>query len=687
MVKYNYIEKEKAEVAKAMEIKFKGPAENITAPHFVMYIKEQLAEKYGEKEVEQGGLKIITTLDLHKQKIAEEIIGEIAPKNEKNYNAKNASLVSLDPKTGQILAMVGSRDYFDEKNDGQVNVAIRPRQPGSSIKPLVYAAAFLKGYTPNTVLYDVITNFSTDPAKAYEPHNYDNKEHGPVIMRVALAGSLNIPAVKTIYLAGINKVLDLALDLGYTTLIDRDRFGLSLVLGGGEVKLLEHANAFSAFARDGELQKVSGILKIEDKNGKTIEEFKENKKVVLEANVARMINDILSDNNARAFVFGPNNKLTLPNRPVAAKTGTTNDYRDAWTIGYTPSLVAGVWVGNNNNSSMKRGADGSIVAAPIWNEYMKRVLGDTPVEQFKKPAIPKTGKPVLDGDAGIKKIKIDKASGLLATQDTPLSFIEEISVNEPHCILYYLDKNNPRGDVPGEPQKDPQFSLWESRVRSWAEKQGLISSTSPAVNIPTDFDNVHKAENKPLFNIKNLSENQTLNGPNILIEITATAPRGINRAEYYLDDYFLSSNLNYPFNLNKNISFIKSGYHSLLVRVCDDIDNCSEQKLNFNLAQPIEPKTDKIGIRWETASAEIASSSLPLNFILKTSNTAQIAKINIFQKQAESIKLIKAVNSPENDFVSFFWPNIISPSTFFAEALGWNGQKVKSDEITIKIVN
>ncbi|RLC39057.1 penicillin-binding protein, partial [Candidatus Falkowbacteria bacterium] len=344
MVEQDYITQEDADVAKAYEFEFKPPETNIKAPHFVMYVKEILSEKYGEKMIEQGGLKIYTTLDLYKQEIAEEVIREQAEKNEKNYEATNAALVSIDPKTGQILAMVGSRDYFDDEIDGQVNITTSKRQPGSSLKPVVYATAFMKGYTPDTILYDVVTNFSNNETEPYEPHNYDDQEHGPVTVRKALAGSLNIPAVKAIYLAGVDSVLDVTGALGYTTLNDRDRFGLSLVLGGGEVKLLEHTNAYGAFAREGILYPISAILKIEDKEGKLLEEFKAEEKKALDPKIARLINNILSDNGARAYAFGASNWLTLGSRPVAAKTGTTNDYRDAWTIGYTPSIVTGVWV-------------------------------------------------------------------------------------------------------------------------------------------------------------------------------------------------------------------------------------------------------------------------------------------------------------------------------------------------------
>lgn len=578
MAEQNMITKEEAETAKNVKLVFKTPTENITAPHFVMYVKQLLAEKYGEKAIEQEGLKIYTTLDTYKQNIAEEVIKKKAVDNEKKYNASNAALVSIDPKTGQVLAMVGSRDYFDDAIDGQVNVALQLRQPGSSIKPIVYAAAFEKGYTPNTILYDVVTNFSSS-GTPYEPRNYNGQEYGPVSMKKALAGSLNIPAVKTLYLTGLDPVMSLTKKLGYTTLTDKDRYGLSLVLGGGEVRLIEHTNAYSAFAREGIIHTPSFILKVEDRHGKVLEEFKAKEDRVFDGNIARQINSILSDNGERSYIFGGSNFLTLGNRPVAAKTGTTNNNRDAWTIGYTPSLVTGVWVGNNNNSEMKAGADGSVVAAPIWNEYMRTVLGNVNIENFNAPNIPKTNKPVLDGtDVGQVKVKIDKASGLLATEYTPPTFVEEKTFQQPHAILYYVNKNDPRGPVPENPENDPQFNAWESRVQEWAKKNNITTE-----NPPTEKDNLHLPENNPTFNLTNFSSGQVVIGNNLQISIQATAPRGINRVEYSIDANPADIITNYPFGLQKDLSSFSSGFYTLKVRVCDDIDNCSEQDYTFNL--------------------------------------------------------------------------------------------------------
>ncbi len=435
--------------------------------------------------MEQGGLKIITTLDYDKQKVADEVVVELTKNYEEKYKANNAALVAIDPKNGQVLAMVGSRNYFDKEIAGQVNVVTSLRQPGSSIKPIVYAALFEKGgYNPNTLLFDAVTDFGG----GYTPKNYNLREYGPVSIRQALAGSLNVPAVKALYLAGLKNVITLANSLGYSSL-DEKRVGLSLVLGGGEVRLLDHANAFSALARDGEVNNVSVILKVEDKDGKTLEEWQPSKKNVLTSETARAITSILSDNGARTFIFGAKNNLTLGDRQVAAKTGTTNGFRDAWTIGYTPSLITGVWVGNTDNKEMSSGADGSVVAAPIWQTFMTRVLEGTPKEVFKQPTIKKTGKAVLDGDRPVAgQMYLDSRTKMPASPNTPIEFLETKDLSDNHSILYYLDKNDPLGAPPANPASDPQFTNWEAAIKRWTEKNFEFMSSAEQTTPPPLFD-------------------------------------------------------------------------------------------------------------------------------------------------------------------------------------------------------
>lgn len=376
------------EVAKALAVdvmaKIKPFTEPVIAPHFVFYVIEQIENKYGKDFLQTGGLNIYTSLDLNMQQKAQEVI-EVGARRNLAYNATNAALVAIDPKKGDILAMIGSRDFFAESIDGQVNVAISPRQPGSSFKPFAYATAFEKGYQPETMILDAPTNFGPDGSgRPYIPRNYDGKFHGLLSMREALAQSLNIPAVKTLYLAGLDATIEMAHRLGITTLNDRPRYGLSLVLGGGEVKLLDMVSAFSVFANDGERNSVQSILKIVDRtSGKIYEQAKFNPQQVLDPQIARKIDSILSDNQARTPIFGSHSPLILDDgRVVAAKTGTTQEFRDAWTVGFTPSLAVGVWTGNNNNNPMKGGADGIFVAAPIWKSFMQQILADSPKEVF-----------------------------------------------------------------------------------------------------------------------------------------------------------------------------------------------------------------------------------------------------------------------------------------------------------------
>lgn len=483
MAEIGYITKGQAEEAIGIDILagITPKQNNIQAPHFVMYVKDYLVTKYGEQAVEKGGLKVYTTLDWNMQQIAEKVVSEGAEKN-KSYNASNAALVAADPKTGQILTMVGSKNYFDKSIDGQVNVALANRQPGSSFKPYVYLTAFTKGYLPETLLYDVPTNFSSDSGQDYKPQNYDGSFHGPLQMKNALAMSLNIPAVKTLYLAGVKDAINLAKGLGITGLNQPERYGLSLVLGGGEVKLIDHVNAYAALGAGGIHRDKTTILKIEDKDGAILEQYKQTDglRVVEEKHVA-MLDHVMSTNEYRAPVFGDNNPFKFTDRQVAAKTGTTNEFRDGWAMGYTPYLAVGVWAGNNDNTSMKVGADGIVVAAPIWRNFMNQVIGNYAKEEFPKYEKDKEEeeitKPILLGKQDVQKdVKVckkekDKDDGeyCLANDTCPEDRKDEKSFGEIHDILYYVNKDDPRGDYPKDPKSDSQFKNWEKGVQEWVK--------------------------------------------------------------------------------------------------------------------------------------------------------------------------------------------------------------------------
>lgn len=479
MLEHDFITKDEFNEANNEEVTFlPQAATGIRAPHFVMYIREQLARHYGEEALAERGFRVVTTLDYELQARAEEIVKENALKNEKTYNASNASLVAIDPKNGELLVMVGSRDYFDEEIDGNFNIALAERQPGSSFKPFVYAAAFLKGYTPATTLFDVRTQFSTtcdpsDPTSndgCYSPSNYDNRFRGPISMRNALAQSLNIPAVKTLYLAGVSPSLKLAHDAGITTLTDPKRYGLTLVLGGGEVRLLDMVGAYTVFANEGIKHQTKSILRIEDAHGSVVEENESQGQRVLDRDVALEISDVLSDNVARTPLYGSNSLLYFGGRDVAAKTGTTNDKRDAWVLGYTPNIVAGAWAGNNNNQSMNELS--GLIITPMWREFMDVALEKLDNESFPEPAaIPSDIKPVLRSNGqAIDAQSI--AEGLMnVSSSSDSSDVLEALFNNTHSILHYVIKEDPRGPYPTNPNADGQYRLWEYGVTAWKNAQ------------------------------------------------------------------------------------------------------------------------------------------------------------------------------------------------------------------------
>ncbi len=501
MAALGYITQQRADEAKAVDTlkKIAPNRSRIKAPHFVMEVREYLRERFSDEEIEEGGLRVITTLDWDAQQRAERAVRDGVARNAR-YAAENAALVAIDPRTAQVIAMVGSADYFNRDIDGNVNVATRFRQPGSSFKPYVYLGMFMKGYTPDTILYDVQTAFD-DGEEPYIPRNYDGTFRGPVKVKRALAMSLNIPAVKALYLVGVDEAARLARALGVTGLEHPKRYGLSLVLGGGEVKLLNHVHAYATLAAGGVRKPLTMILRIEDRNGTAIEEWEDTDGVrVVEEKYVAMLSEILSTNKYRLGAFSANNPLRFDDRPVAAKTGTTNSFRDAWTVGYTPSLAVGVWVGNNDNRPMRDGAAGSVVAGPIWRAFMEEMLADMRIEHF--PDAPSADnednervqsdasdrRPLRDGfvpevvEEKVCRISKKKNTWCLKSDACKKADrdVKRRKFIDAHSILHYVDKNDPLGPPPKKPQRDPQYKAWEKGVRKYYEKKDRKIIVAPA---------------------------------------------------------------------------------------------------------------------------------------------------------------------------------------------------------------
>ncbi|MGH2370650.1 MAG: transglycosylase domain-containing protein, partial [Chloroflexota bacterium] len=385
----------------------------LKAPHFVLWVREQLESnpKYGQEAFLHRGLEVTTTLDIRMQEMAELIVRHHISQLGR-FNAKDAALVALNPSTGEILAMVGSADYANKAIQGEVNVALAPRQPGSSIKPITYLAAFQKGWSPVTIIEDEETVFPGNPP--YKPRNYDEQFHGKVTVRTALANSYNIPAVKTLQYVGVPAMIDLARKMGITTFQNPQRYGLALTLGGGDVRLLELTSAYGVFATGGQRVAPVSILKVTDTRGKVLDEYAGPRpQRVVDEQRAYLITSILSDNEARTPGFGSNSPLRL-SRPAAVKTGTTDDFKDNWTVGYTSQLVTGVWVGNADGVPM-RGTTGLTGAAPIWHDFMEFALKPLPVDPLSPPP-------------GLQRVAVGRESGKLWTEGCPEPKLEDFFV-------------------------------------------------------------------------------------------------------------------------------------------------------------------------------------------------------------------------------------------------------------------
>ena len=582
MEKNGYISQQEMDAAldELQNFEFQKYAAKINAPHFVFYIIEQLEETYGQEVVEQGGLNVYTSIDPKLQEIAETAVAEGAAHNTENFNVKNGMLVALDPKTGEVLAMVGSKDYFAEDIDGAVNIATQYRQPGSSFKPIVYAQAFYNRYAPASVIFDVRTRFGSN---SY-PQNYDGGFQGPISIRKALAQSRNIPAIKAYYLAGeMEPILELAQNMGVKFLDTEREYGWPLSLGAAEVQPLSMVSSFGTFANGGIYHEPISILKVENAQGEILDEYKIGEGTeALDPQIAYLINDILSDESVR---LGPT--MSVPGRKVATKTGTSTDpdgdARDLWTIGYTPNLVAGVWTGNNKADEGKpaKNASGYTNAAPIWKDFMSQALQDYQSEDFHAPE-------------GITTASVSKLTGKLPGPGTPDDqIVEEIFAS--FSVPTEVDDSITQADIDTRNMKlaneycPPTYvntisfiglraiadiGAWQEGVDAWMEanSQDLFSGqtgesegeegqeATPSILTTNFFFGLPPSETSELCTKDNLEDApkvkidspkknaQIESGINLDVEIDIDAKNDIEKVEYYVDDQFNYRASSSPFN-------------------------------------------------------------------------------------------------------------------------------------------
>jgi len=535
------------------------PKTGINAPHFAIQVQEYLSEEYGDDSLRTDGLRVVTTLDPNLQVIAEKAVKDNVERNDDLYGGSNGALIAIDPKTGQVLSMVGSRDYFadpipegctpgrDCRFEGNFNVAVQGlRQPGSALKPFAYLTSFDEGLTPDTVLWDVPTEFSTNCSSivdfsvrntsCYHPKNFDLIFRGPVTMKEALAQSINVPAVKALYFAGLSNVLNTLSSAGITSLNDPSRFGLSLVLGGGEVKLIELVNAYSTLANDGVYHDISMILSVEDSSGKVLEKLdNEDGVVVFDENNTRKINDILSSVELRSPLYQSSLGLTIVDgHQVALKTGTTNDYVDAWTFGYTPNLAVGVWAGNNNREPLSSRGSSILAAVPMWHAFMSEALAGTPVETFKKPVNQFISNPVLRGELVKDSFK---------------------------SILYHVSRVS-----------DPQTIHWDAAITNWLKTNSVDTRRFKVVDI--DSSKISESSNNSVVDINiNSPDSGSFIGDEVLLSFSANSTDGIEKIEIYLNDVLIDSSVGgIGENIDYEVSFGSSMFDTqnlLLIRITD----------------------------------------------------------------------------------------------------------------------
>ncbi len=609
MLNQGYINLEEYKGAKNEEVVFVFRKKNsgLKAPHFVMYVKKQLEQMYSPEELKSGGLKVYTTLDFNLQQKIQEIVKKNIDKAQKEkLKVSNGAVVVIKPKTGEVLSMVGSKDYFAEDIDGKFNVAVAKRQPGSTFKTFAYLTAFQNGYTPKTALWDVKTEFSDacDPdfkrngvesKLCYHPNNFDYKFKGHILMEQALPESRNIPAIKTLYLAGLNNTFKNIKAMGIDSLTKPvNHYGLSLVLGAGEVKLLNLTSAYGVLANKGQKVNKRSILRIENSEGDIIFESKKENEKVISKRIALIMSRILSDNTLKYPTFGWNSPLYFKNRQVASKTGTTNDDKDFWVIGFDAGNIAlGVWVGNNNNTPAKGHAN--YYTKKIWRESMEEALKNEPNENFEKVEEDYSDlKPVLRGMwQGNSVIRVDTSTGALATDETPDEFIKEIPIAEYHSILNWVNPRSPRGSVPTI--KDKAFDRWEYGVDNWAgtNKKVILDDLNRTVQ---ELLNIKGLNNKEEEN-NNVKENNLKNinfriispisggvikeGSNMYVNLSDNGEKIKKYLIYINDRYIVSTKGSVNINLS-NIEGLKKN-NTLSISAINFDRTKTTKTITFNL--------------------------------------------------------------------------------------------------------
>lgn len=696
MAREGYITKEEAaEAKKAAPSKenpaFKPRSYSIKAPHFVFYVRDELIKILGgdqdaEQALGQEGYVVVTSLDLGVQEMAEKVMQETAPRVLERAQASNSALVAIDPTSGDILAMVGSIDYFNEQF-GSVNVATSLRQPGSSFKPIVYVTGFKGRFSPSSVLFDLTTDFG-----GYTPANYDHSTHGPVTVRQALNMSLNIPAVKMLDLVGIDEALKTARDLGINTLTKRDQYGLSLVLGAGEVKLVELVHAYSVLANQGKKMPLTPILSVTDKVGKKVVDNDPTKRAgeqVLDPQAAYLISDVMSDQAAKAPVFGRG--LLVPGHTVASKTGTTNSWKDGWTLGFTPQIAVGVWAGNNDGRTMRQGADAISVAAPIWRNFMQMYLSDKPDKPFSRPTevqtitvdrlsgkLPNEGcsadvitdhfaswNAPKDRDDVHKIARIDRFSGKLATPETPLEAIES------RC---YRQLHSERPDRPN----------WEAPVAAWAAANGYNASGQP----PTETDDVHVPSKRPSVKITSPQEGQKV-GPSLTVTVDVSAPvYKVTEVRLIVDDQLAGTVTQGPYSFEIKLN---PGTHTLRASVSDEVLNKVDSALVTvtALAETSGNPPSDSGSNVSAVSnlkANVAGKNIMLTW--KNPNDANLAAVRIYSSTTAGQlgNLVQTIPAQSNTAGSAALFNL-SPATYYltARSVDKNGAEGGSASVTATV--